>query len=295
MTSLAPLLEAFFTDRLCAQRQVSGNTISAYRDAFCLLLRFTEKRLAKIPSALLLTDVDAPLIGAFLDHLETKRRNSVRTRNARLAAIHSFFRYVSVREPAHANMIQRVLAIPPKRADRKIVSFLTRTEIDALLAATDRSTWIGRRDHLLILLGIQSSLTFFADDLAREKWITFGGCGGEIWISALCVVAFYHRAPDRVRWDFWRFPVVLLGMTTLAYAWGLWSDVAADHTRLPLGTGFKGRGDSNGDMNRLLDIHGWSVQEIVDAYRLIAFIAVAFVLAHYAWSLMRSKPSARRG
>jgi site-specific recombinase XerD len=133
MTPLAPLLEAFFTDRLCRQRQASPNTIAAYRDAFRLLLSFAQNRLKKAPSDLLLTDLDAPLVGAFLDHLEKERGNGARSRNARLAAVHSFFHHVEVREPAHAALIQRVLAIPQKRFDRNVVSFLTRPEIEALL------------------------------------------------------------------------------------------------------------------------------------------------------------------
>jgi integrase/recombinase XerD len=158
MTCLAPLLEAFFTDRLCKERQVSPNTIASYRDAFRLLLGFVQDRLGKAPSDLLLTDLDAPLIGAFLDHLETKRRNVARTRNSRLSAIHSFYKFLSAREPGHAGLIQRVLAIPSKRSDRNIVDFLTRPEIDAMLLAPDRTTWIGRRDHLLLLLVIQTGL-----------------------------------------------------------------------------------------------------------------------------------------
>lgn len=176
MTNLAPLLEAFFTDRLCSQRQASANTIAAYRDGFSLLLRFTQKRLGKAPSALLLVDLDAPLIGAFLEYLESERRNSVRARNARLAAVHSFFRYVSLREPAHAGLIQRVLAIPQKKFDRKVVNFLTRPEIDALLAAPDRSTWIGRRDHLLVLLGIQTGLRVSEVIGLRRDHLVLGTC-----------------------------------------------------------------------------------------------------------------------
>lgn len=158
MTALAPLLEAFFADRLRTQKQASPNTVLAYRDAFRLLLQFTQRRIRKAPSELLLADLDAPLIGAFLDHIEKERRCSARSRNARLAAIHSFFRYVSVLEPIHAGLIQRVLAIPQKRFDRNLVSFLTRPEMEALLAAPDRKTQIGCRDHLLLLVAIQTGL-----------------------------------------------------------------------------------------------------------------------------------------
>jgi site-specific recombinase XerD len=158
MTSLAPLLEAFFSERLLRQRRASPHTIAAYRDAFRLLLAFAEKQIGKAPSSLLLADIDAPLVGAFLDHLESERGNGVRTRNARLAAVHSFFRFAAVREPAHAGLIQRVLAIPQKRFDRDLVTFLARGEVDALLAAPDTSTRLGRRDHALLLLAVQTGL-----------------------------------------------------------------------------------------------------------------------------------------
>lgn len=123
MTSLAPLLEAFFTERLQQQRQASPHTIAAYRDTFRLLLGFVEKRVGKQASQLLMTDIDAPLIGTFLDHLEKERGNGARTRNVRLAAIRSLFRFAASREPAHAALIQRVLAIPQKRFDRDLVAF----------------------------------------------------------------------------------------------------------------------------------------------------------------------------
>jgi integrase/recombinase XerD len=158
MSLMAPLLEAFFTDRLLRQRQVSPHTIAAYRDSFRLLLRFAQTRLGKAPSELPFSGLDAPVIGAFLDHLETERHNSSRTRNARLAAIHAFFHYAALREPAHAGMIQRVLAIPQKRFERKLVRFLTFPEIEALLSAPDRSTWLGRRDHALMLVAVQTGL-----------------------------------------------------------------------------------------------------------------------------------------
>ena len=158
MTPLAPLLEAFFSDRLLQQRRASPHTVAAYRDAFRLLLVFAEKHLGKAPSDLLLADLDAPLIAAFLDHLEKERGNSVRTRNARLAAIRSFYRFAAVREPAHAGIIQRVLALPQKRFDRDLVEFLSADEAEALLAAPDTSTRLGRRDHALLLLLVQTGL-----------------------------------------------------------------------------------------------------------------------------------------
>lgn len=158
MTSLGPILQAFFSDRLQTQRRASPHTVAAYRDTFRLLLGFAQRRLGKPPSDLLVADLDASLIGAFLDHLETDRKNSVRTRNARLAAIRSFFRFAATRLPDHLSIIQRVLAIPQKRADRKLVCFLTRSEIEALLATPDRSTWIGRRDYTLLLVAVQTGL-----------------------------------------------------------------------------------------------------------------------------------------
>jgi integrase/recombinase XerD len=158
MTSLAPVLEAFFTERLITQRRVSPHTVASYRDTFRLLLDFAHQTTGKAPCQLDLTDLDAPLIGAFLDHLEGQRHNSVRTRNARLVAVHSLFRYAAVREPAHAGLIQRVLAIPQKRFERAVVSYLSSEEIDAILAVPDRSTWIGRRDHTLLALALQTGL-----------------------------------------------------------------------------------------------------------------------------------------
>jgi site-specific recombinase XerD len=158
MTKLAPHLQAFFTDRLMRQREASSHTVEAYSIAFRMLLGFAQERTGKAASALLLDDLDAPLIGAFLDWLETKRNNSVRTRNARLASIHSFFSYVAVQEPAHAAMIERVLAIPQKRFERRLVHFLTRPEIDVLLAAPDKSTWLGRRDHTIMRLAVETGL-----------------------------------------------------------------------------------------------------------------------------------------
>jgi site-specific recombinase XerD len=158
VSALAPTLQAFFTERLIGQRRVSPNTIAAYRDTLRLLLGFAAKQLHRQPSELDLGDLDAGLITAFLTHLESERGNSVKTRNVRLAAIHSLYRYAALRHPEHAQDIQRVLAIPPKRSDRALVTFLDQTEIDALLAAPDRSTWTGRRDHALLLTAIQTGL-----------------------------------------------------------------------------------------------------------------------------------------
>ncbi|MDQ3988864.1 MAG: site-specific integrase, partial [Actinomycetota bacterium] len=158
MSTLAPTLQAFFTDRLARQRQASPHTIAAYRDALKLLLAFATERTGTEPSHLEITDLDAPLIGAFLDHLETERGNGVRTRNARLAAVHALFRFAALRHPEHAAVIQRVLAIPPKRFDRTLVTYLTEPETVALLAAPNTTNWTGRRDHALLALAVQTGL-----------------------------------------------------------------------------------------------------------------------------------------
>ena len=158
MTKLAPTSQAFFTDRLIGQRQASGHTIAGYRDTFRLLLRFAADRTRTAASELDFADLDAPLIAAFLTYLETERGNGVRTRNHRLAAIHSLFGYAALHHPEHAASIQRVLAIPPKRFERNLVTYLTDDEVDALIAACDRATWTGRRDHALIVLAVQTGL-----------------------------------------------------------------------------------------------------------------------------------------
>jgi integrase/recombinase XerD len=158
MSALAPTLQAFFTDRLIRQRQASPHTITAYRNTWRLLIVFTAQRIGKAPGRLDVADLDAPLIAAFLDHLEHDRANSTRTRNARLAAIHSLFRFAALRHPEHAADIQRVLAIPSKRADRALVTYLTEPELDALLTSPDRDTPTGRRDHALIMLAAQTGL-----------------------------------------------------------------------------------------------------------------------------------------
>src|ERR1700704_5777350 len=157
-TSFAALLERFFTQRLMQQRQASPHTISSYRDAFRQFLKFTQQRLRKPPSRLSFEQIDAPLIVAFLDDLEKRQGVSIRSRNLRLTAIHSFFRYAAFEAPAHSAQIQRVLAIPSKRFTRTLVRFLTRPEVDALLAAPDRRTWFGRRDHAFILMAVQTGL-----------------------------------------------------------------------------------------------------------------------------------------
>jgi site-specific recombinase XerD len=158
VTAVAATVQAFFTERLARQRRASTHTVAAYRDTLRLLLGFAAQRAAILPCRLDFTDLDAPVISAFLDHIEHDRGNSIRTRNARLAAVHSLFAYAALRHPEHAADIERVLAIPPKRADQTIVTFLTDAETEALLAAPDRATRTGRRDHAWILLAIQTGL-----------------------------------------------------------------------------------------------------------------------------------------
>ena len=158
MTDLAPTLQAFFTDRLARQRHASGQTVAAYRDAWRLLLAFAAGRTGKQPSKLGIADLDAPLVGDFLDHLEHDRGNGARTRNARLAAIRSMFAYAALRHPEHAETIARVLAIPAKKFDRALVTWLTEREVDALLTAPDKTTWAGRRDHAMLALAAQAGL-----------------------------------------------------------------------------------------------------------------------------------------
>ncbi len=158
MSLLAPTLQAFFTERLIRQRQASPHTVAAYRDTFRLLFAYLAETTGTLPAELDFADLDAATIGAFLTHLETDRGISVATRNARLAALRSMFRYASFHHPEHADLIQRVLAIPSKRVDRRIVCFLDRAEIDALLATPDRESWTGRRDHALLTVAIQTGL-----------------------------------------------------------------------------------------------------------------------------------------
>ncbi|MGA7983157.1 MAG: site-specific integrase [Chromatiaceae bacterium] len=156
--NLPRLLEGFFTERLMHQRQASPHTIASYRDTFSLLLRFVQEQTNKAPSTLSLQDLDAPVVGAFLAHLEKARGNSPRTRNTRLAAVHAFFGYAALYEPGVSALVQRVLAIPSKRFDHTPIAFLTHEEIEALVAAPDTATWLGRRDRTLLLLTVQTGL-----------------------------------------------------------------------------------------------------------------------------------------
>lgn len=158
MSTIAPMLEAFFTERLTNQREASPNTIAAYRDAWCLLLRYAQSRTGKPPNRLAFEDLDALLIGDFLNHLESERGASVRTRNARLTAVRAFFNFAAYRQPEHAALIQRVLAIPTKRVSKAVVTYLHEREIAALLDAPDRSRWLGRRDHALLVLAVETGM-----------------------------------------------------------------------------------------------------------------------------------------
>jgi integrase/recombinase XerD len=172
--TLPALLQSFFTERLLTQRQVSAHTIASYRDTFRLLLRFAQTERHKRPSELNLADLDAGLIGSFLSSLEQQRRCSARTRNARLTAIRSFFSYASYQEPGLSAHIQRVLAIPYKRQARPIVAFLSHEEIEAMLAAPDGNTWLGRRDHALLMLALQTGLRLSELTSLDRSAITFG-------------------------------------------------------------------------------------------------------------------------
>ena len=158
MSAIAPALQAFFTDRLITERNCSPETIASYRDAMRLLLSYAHERTGKQPFQLGFEDLDAPLIGAFLAHLEDDRGNSARTRNNRLAAIHSFFRYAALDHPEHAQTIARVMAIPTKRHHQEGICYLDLAEVKALLAAPDRSSWLGRRDHALVLTMVQTGV-----------------------------------------------------------------------------------------------------------------------------------------
>ena len=155
---LSVLIETFFQKRLISQRRVSPHTIASYRDTFRLLLVFAQQRVNRPPSQLALKDLSPSLVSDFLDQLEAKRNNTARTRNLRLAAIRSFFRFISLEAPEQSGMIQRVLAIPSKRCQRPLIGYLTRPEVEALLGAVDRKSWLGRRDYALLLLAMQTGL-----------------------------------------------------------------------------------------------------------------------------------------
>jgi integrase/recombinase XerD len=190
MTALAPTLQAFFTERLIAQRRASSHTISSYRDTMRLLLQFAQTRLRTPAAELDLSRLDAELIAAFLDHLENERENTIGTRNTRLAAIRSLYKFASLRHPEHAALIARVLAIPPKRHDRTLITHLTDPEINTLLAAPDRSAWIGRRDQAMLALAIETGV--------RVSELTGLKCG-DIHLSTPAHIACHGKGrKDRI-------------------------------------------------------------------------------------------------
>lgn len=173
-TDLGTLVQAFFCKRLISQRRASPHTIASYRDTFRLLLAFAHKRLSRLPSQLELEDISPSLVSDFLDHLEATRSNRARTRNLRLAAIRSFFRFAALEAPDHGGVIQRVLAIPNKRCQRSLIGFLTRAEIEALLASVDCRTWIGRRDYALLLVAMQTGLRLSELTAVRREDVSLG-------------------------------------------------------------------------------------------------------------------------
>ena len=171
---LGTLVESFFCKRLISQRRASPHTIASYRDTFRLLLAFAQKRLSRAPSQLELKDISPSLVSDFLDHLEATRGNRARTRNLRLTAIRSFFRFAALEAPDHGGIIQRVLAIPNKRCQRPLIGFLTRPEIEALLAAVDCRTWIGRRDYAFLLVAMQTGLRLSEITAVRREDLILG-------------------------------------------------------------------------------------------------------------------------
>lgn len=173
-STFAMLLQSFFTDRLLRQMRASPHTVASYRDTFRLLLRYTTERLGKSPSDLTLEDIDPSLVVDFLESMEAGRGNTTRTRNNRLAALRSFFRHVSVNEPAHVLRCQRILAIPQKRAQKKAIEFLTGEEIEALVAAPDSATWLGRRDRTLLLVLVQTGLRVSELTSLRRDGVVLG-------------------------------------------------------------------------------------------------------------------------
>jgi site-specific recombinase XerD len=171
---LAPVLEFFFTEHLHSHKQVSPKTVLAYRDSFRLLLQFVRDKTKKMPSSLCVQDLDAPMILEFLDSLEQERKNQVRSRNARLAAIRSFFRVVALRDPASVGIVTRVLSIPIKRTDQRLVGYLTREEMDAVLAAPDQKQWLGRRNYALLLTMYNSGARLSEMTSLRRNQVVFG-------------------------------------------------------------------------------------------------------------------------
>lgn len=172
--NLGTLLETFFCKRLISQRRASPHTIASYRDTFRLLLAFAQKRLSRPPAQLELKDISPSLVSDFLDHLEATRGNRARTRNLRLTAVRSFFQFAALEAPDHGGVIQRLLAIPNKRCQRPLIGFLTRPEIEALLAAVKCRTWIGRRDYAFLLVAMQTGLRLSEITAVRREDIILG-------------------------------------------------------------------------------------------------------------------------
>ncbi len=170
----SPLCQSFFSKRLVAQRNASPHTISAYAQTFRLLMTYAQKRLATPPSKLSLSQLDAPFIAKFLDDLESNRSNGARSRNARLASLRSFYHHAAFEAPNHAALIQRVLAIPYKRLTRRLVAYLTRPEVEAMLASVDKSTWVGRRNHAMLLMAVQTGLRLSELTGLRQKDVVLG-------------------------------------------------------------------------------------------------------------------------
>jgi len=174
LLDFAPLCQSFFSKRLILQRKASPHTISAYAQTFRLLAAYAQKQLDTSPSQLSLAQLDAPFLAAFLDDLESHRSNSARSRNARLASLRAFYHYAALEAPQHAGLIQRVLAIPYKRLTRRLVSYLTRPEVEAVLGSIDKSTWIGRRNHAMLLLAVQTGLRLSELTGLRQKDVMLG-------------------------------------------------------------------------------------------------------------------------
>jgi len=151
-------VQRFFTERLTTQLAASPNTVASYRDTFRLLLKYASDHLGRTPTALQVADIDADLVGGFLSFVETTRANGARSRNTRLSAIRSFFKYIALQEPQLLHHCQRILAMPSKRYEKRAVNYLKRAEIEALIAAPDPATWCGRRDRTLLLLAVQTGL-----------------------------------------------------------------------------------------------------------------------------------------
>ena len=170
----SPLCQSFFSKRLITQRRASPHTIAAYAQTFRLLATYAEKQLRTPPAQLSLAQLDAPFLAAFLDHLETNRSNSARSRNARLASLRAFYHYAALEAPQHAGVIQRVLAIPYKRLTRRLVGYLTRSEVEALLGSIDKTTWVGRRNHALLLVAVQTGLRLSELTGLRQKDVMLG-------------------------------------------------------------------------------------------------------------------------